>query len=415
MSRARHARSPSRFTGVLRQREFGLLWLADAQSLLGDQLARVALAVLVYDQTGSGFATAAVYALTFLPALVGSFLLGPVADRMPRRALLVAGDVARAGLLGVMALPGMPIVVLAVLLVVVVLIGTPWKAAERALIVDILAAEDYVVGSGFRTATTQATQLLGFAVGGIAVAAVGSRSALAIDAGTFLLSALVIRLGLRRRPAAHRPDDETGRVRWLDGTKAVLRDRRLRLLLGLSWLLGIVVVPEGLAAPYAAQLGAGSRTVGLLLAAMPAGVLLGSLVYARWVSDQTRAVLLAPLALVAGLPLVACGWQHGPVATLLLWALTGLCTAYQVQVVAEFVRTVPAIIRGQGISIASGGLLGVQGLGLLAGGALVTRFAPSTTVAIAGATATLLGAWLAWLRRRQHDDLTAFGAAATTQ
>lgn len=79
MSLARHARTPVGFAGVLRQREFGLLWLADVQSLLGDQLARVALAVLVYERTRSGFAAAAVYALTFLPALIGSLLPGPVA------------------------------------------------------------------------------------------------------------------------------------------------------------------------------------------------------------------------------------------------------------------------------------------------------------------------------------------------
>jgi len=66
---------------VLRSREFRLLWLADAQSLLGDQLARVALSVLVYDRTGSGLVTAAVYALTFPPALFGSVLLGPAQGR----------------------------------------------------------------------------------------------------------------------------------------------------------------------------------------------------------------------------------------------------------------------------------------------------------------------------------------------
>ncbi|MGH8961809.1 MAG: MFS transporter, partial [Jatrophihabitantaceae bacterium] len=400
MSDVSQSRPRAGFTGVLRQREFGLLWLADVQSLLGDQLARVALAVLVYDRTGSGFATAAVYALTFLPALIGSVLLGPIADRIPRRALLVTGDLVRAGLLAVMALPGMPIPVLALLLVVAVLVGTPWKAAERALIVDMLTAEDYVTGTGLRTATTQASQLLGFAIGGVAVATIGSRAALAIDAGTFLVSAIVIRAGVRTRPAAHVRDGAAAPTRWLDGSKAVLRDRRLRLLLALSWLLGILVVPEALAAPYAAQLGAGSRTVGLLLAAMPAGVLVGSLVYARLLSHATRAGLLGPLAVIAGLPLLACALDPGVVVTLVLWSLTGLCTAYQVQVAVEFVRTIAPEIRGQGLSLAAGGLLGVQGLGMLAGGALVLAFAPSTTVAIAGATATVLGAWFALLHRR---------------
>jgi len=52
------------FAGVLRRREFRVLWLADIQSLLGDQIARVALAVLVFDRTQSGLATAAVYLIS---------------------------------------------------------------------------------------------------------------------------------------------------------------------------------------------------------------------------------------------------------------------------------------------------------------------------------------------------------------
>lgn len=416
MSHGKHERRRAGFTGVLRHREFGLLWLADVQSLLGDQLARVALAVLVYDRTGSGFATAAVYALTFAPALLGGVLLGPVADRVPSRALLVAGDLARAVLLGVMALPGMSVWLLAVLLIVAVLIGSPWKAAERALIVEILADEDYVTGTGLRTATTQATQLLGFALGGIAVASIGSRAALAVDAITFLVSGLIIRVGLRRRPVIRiDKGGATSRGGWFDGLRAVFRDRRLRLLLSLSWLLGLLVIPEGIAAPYAAELDAGSRAVGLLLAAMPTGALVGSLIYARWLSPNLRARLVGPMVVIGGLPLLGCAWTPGLAATLFLWTLTGLATAYQVQVAAEFVRAVPSEIRGQGISVASAGLLAIQGVGVLAGGALVARFAPSSTVAIAGAAATLLGAWLSLVRRRQAGTLATLTAMATTK
>jgi MFS family permease len=124
---------------VTRVREFRWLWLADVQSLLGDQLARVALSVLVFDRTHSSILTAGTYALTFIPALIGSFLLGPLADRIPRRRLLVVGDLARAVLIAVMAIVGQPLGLLTVLLVAAVVIGTPWKAAESALIADILA------------------------------------------------------------------------------------------------------------------------------------------------------------------------------------------------------------------------------------------------------------------------------------
>lgn len=61
------------FGAVLRVREFRWLFFADMQSQLGDQLARVALSVLVFARSGSVFLTAAVFALTFLPAVLGAW------------------------------------------------------------------------------------------------------------------------------------------------------------------------------------------------------------------------------------------------------------------------------------------------------------------------------------------------------
>ncbi|HKC29402.1 MAG TPA: MFS transporter, partial [Jatrophihabitans sp.] len=132
---------------MLAVREFRALWLAGLQSLLGDQLARVALSVLTFAETGSGLETAAVYSLTFLPALFGT-PLGALADRLPRRTLLIIGDLLRAGLLALLALPGLPLAAVMVIVFATILIGAPWKAAESALVADILAGEGYVLGSG---------------------------------------------------------------------------------------------------------------------------------------------------------------------------------------------------------------------------------------------------------------------------
>jgi len=207
---------------------------------------------------------------------------------------------------------------------------------------------------------------------------------------------------VRARPPAAPTDTTHGdsSSRWLHGAVTVLRDRRLRLLLGLSWLLGLLVVPEGLAAPYAHGLGGGPRTVGVLLAAGPAGVSLGTLLYSRRLSATTRARLLGPLAAAAGLPLLACAATPGLLLTCLLWALSGICTAYQVQVVTEFVQLLFPDIRGQGIALASAGLLAAQGIGLLLGGVIAQIGTPTLAITAAGATATLLGCALALARRR---------------
>lgn len=383
--------------------EFRWLWAAGVQSQLGDQLARVALSVLVFERTDSALLTATVYALTFLPAILGGLLLGSLADRYPRRRVLIGCDLVRAALLAAMALPGMPLLVLGALLTLATLVGTPFKAAEPALLADIFRDHRYVIALGLRTATYQSSQLVGFAVGGVAVGAVGPRAALAFDAATFAVSAVLLRWGLRQRPAAraHDPRDLQPRgSELLGGIRVVAGDRRLRLLLGLAWLAGLWVVPEGLAAPYAAAVGAGPAGVGWLLAANPAGNVIGALLLSRWVPPAMRATLLGPLAAAAGLPLVLCAFRPGLLLTVGLWAVAGVCSAYQVQLVAEFMAAVPEARRGQAMGLASAGLLAAQGIGLLTGGALAQVWAVIPTIAITGAAGTILASWLAIRRAR---------------
>jgi predicted MFS family arabinose efflux permease len=377
-------------------REFRWLWVSGLQSLVGDQLARVALSVLVFEHTKSGVLTSGVYALTFLPALLGSILLGSLADRLPRRMLLVGADITRMVLLAVMAIPATPLGVIAALLVIAVAVGTPWNAAESALIAEILEGKGYALGTGLRVATVQGAQVAGFAFGGVAVAAIGARAALALDAVSFAVSATLIAISVAPRPPVS-STPTAGGVRV--GVGVVIHRRPLRILLGLSWLAGLLVVPEGLAAPYAARLGGGGGATGLLLSASPAGTLMGSLLFVRALTDRRRRQLVGPLAVLAGAPLLGCLLQPGLTITLLLWALCGLCGAYQVQVITEFVRTVPTNVRGQAISVASAGLLVVQGIGLVLGGFLAGATSVFVAVAIAGGASCLAAVPLAVAHR----------------
>ena len=135
----------------------------------------MALAALVYAKTSSALLTALTYSLTFLPALVAGALLSGLADRLPRRRVLIGCDLIRAVLFGLMALPGVPFWLLAGLLVVAMLAESPFIAAESALMPIILPDEDYyVVGTGLRTITNQVAQLAGFGGGGLMIAALGA-------------------------------------------------------------------------------------------------------------------------------------------------------------------------------------------------------------------------------------------------
>ena len=147
------------------------------------------------------------------------------------------------------------------------------------------------------------------------------------------------------------------------GARLGARDPKLRTLLGFSWLLGLYVVPEGVAPPYAESLGGGAVGIGLLMAAGPAGTALGTYLFVRLVPAPRRAPWMAGLAVAGGLPLLACWLKPGMAVSIVLWAISGAAAAYQVQVVAEYVRAVPDNRRAQAIGVAASGLLAAQGIG----------------------------------------------------
>jgi hypothetical protein len=395
-----------RFSDVLRVREFRTLWIADAQSAAGDQLARVALSLLVFERTSSSALTALTYALTYLPALIGGALLSGLADRHPRRTVMIVCDVLRAGLVAGMALPGLSLWVLSLLLILAVLIGSPFAAAENALIPDILEGDRFVVSSGLRTITNQTAQLAGFAIGGFAVAAIGSRAALAIDAATFAVSAALIANAVQRRPV-RRPEHnepESYFATVASGVRYVAADPTLRTLLGFCWLAGLYVIPEALAAPYGEAIHGGPIAVGLLMAAAPAGTALGTFLYVRFMPADARSRWMGPLAIATGLPFVACVLRPSLLISLALWAIAGMGMAYQVQVMSSYVRGIPVEKRGQAIGIGASGLIAVQGIGVLPGGLAATLWSASTAVALAGLLEALAAVCLTVAWRRISAD-----------
>lgn len=401
------------YTDVLRVTEFRAIWIADVQSLVGDQIARVALTVLVFARTGSAALTGITYALTYLPSVVGGAFLSPLADRYRRRAVMIWCDLIRMVLLAVMALPWLPLPALAVVLVVVVLIGRPFFAAENALLPDILSGEFYALGSGLRTTTLQVTQLVGFAAGGALIATIGAHWGLFFDALTFGVSALIVRAFVLDRPSPARgtsPEPEPYLRMVSSGVRLVFGDPRLRTLMLLAWLAAFYTVPEGLAAPYAEHIGAGgARSVGLLLAAIPTGTAIATWLFIRWVPPRRRAAMIGWLALLAGAPLVVCISSPNLWGSIGLWVLTGLCCAYQAQAAITFVQLVAPAERARAFGLAAAGLLGVQGLGILLFSAIAQVLDVQQALALAGSLGMVMAIPLALRWMKLHKSVSIDG------
>lgn len=392
--------------------DFRALWTAEVLSVAGDQVARVALTVLVLSETGSVAWSAGVYALTFLPALLGGLLLGHLADRWPRRRLLIGTDLVRAGLVVAMAVPGPGLPVLGALLVLVVLLGGPHTAARSALLPDLLSGDLLARGLALRQVSVQVAQVAGFAGGGLLVATLTPRGALLVDAATFVGSAVLVALGVRSRhaavaagPAATAAAAASGpgsATRWaarsgawwrsaLAGLPVVFGHPRRRSLALMAWMLGIFVLPEALAAAYAVAIGAGPAATGLLMAADPAGSAVGALVVAYVLPARLRERGLVPLAVGAALPLALTPLAAGLWQAVALWAVSGACaTACLIAAQSSFARATPSAVRGSAVGVAASGLVATQGVAVLAGGILAEWTAPATALGVFGAVGILL-------------------------
>ncbi|WP_405432859.1 MFS transporter [Micromonospora sp. NBC_00617] len=394
------------YAEVFAVREYRHLFAAYLLSLAGDQLTAVTVAYLVYTATGSAALAAAAYASSYLAWLTGGPLLTGLADRFPRRRILIVCDLARAALVPVAALPALPAPALVALLFAVNLMRPPFVAARAALLPDVLDGDRYAVANGVDNISAQVVQVVGFAVGGSLVALLSLRGALLVDAGTFLVSALLIALGVRARPAPRAPLSPTRRG-WASGLRVIVADPRLRAYVLVLWTASaFTYAAEGLMAPLARQYGGGAATVGLLLAAAPTGMALGGVALTRLCPPAARSRLILPLAALAAGVLTAAWLVPALWVMLLLLGLAGAASAFAIPLNALFGRAVPAQYRGRAFGVAITGLSGLQGAAMVLAGLAADRWPATTVIGFSGLTGAVAVLALGPLWRRATAPVT---------
>jgi MFS family permease len=388
-------------------------------STAGDELARVALTVLVYQRTSSPLLSALTFAIGYLPWLLGGPLLSAFADRLPRHRVLIATDAARAVLLAVMAIPGMPLPAMLALLFLVSLGSPPFESARSALMADVLDGDRYAVASSLTNIMLQLAQVGGFVVAGALVSALHPSAALLIDAATFAVSAAWLWARLQRRPAPVRESGAEPGTLWqdaADGLRLIRRSPRLLAIVGVLWVATLFTYAvEGVAAPWVDEFGRGVSALGVLLAANPLGVVVGGLVIARLVPPAKRERLVVPLVVlslvavgvagVVGLLLGSGTLPFGLVVGLLF--VSGIGAAWLIPLNVSFVQAVPSAFRGRAFGVAVSGLYGVQALGALGAGLAAERISPSGAVALSGVLGLIVVAPILLAFRRTQGSVAA--------
>lgn len=388
------------------QWEFRALWWAEAISLVGDQLTRVAISVLVFQRTSSAWLTALTYAMTYVPDAVGGLLLSGVADRIPRRELMAGICTLQAGLITSIALPNLPTWLVALLVASSAILLAPYRAAQGASVRVVARSGDdkdqaYSVANSKMTLMRETGQLVGLAGAGVAISALGVTTALLVDAASFLLAAVLIAVGLRHRSAAH------GR-----GPRSPWRpDQRQLPLIGFILLCSLTVLPFGLVAPLVAELHAPPWGTGLLLAADPAGfVIIGKLVerYVPVATQQRCMGFLACVSLGALIPLAVV--DHWVIAAGLLF-VSGGSAYYTITAKTALMSPIPDHQSGFAYGRVRAALRASQGAAVLVGGWTARELGSAThAIAAAGAVGVVLGFAneIVWRRRN-----TMFAAGTT--
>jgi MFS family permease len=381
------------FRDVFAVREFRALWFSEILSVTGDRLALVALTLLVYERTKSPLLAALAYAAGYLPWVIGGLFLADLADRYPRRSVMIVCDAVRTILVAAMVVPHVPLLALVALLFATTMFAPPFESARASITPDILDGEHYALGTAVIQTTFLAGQVVGAAGGGVAVAFVGVHVALIIDAVTFVLSGLFIGLGTHARPAAAKPEtvQSSPWARMRGGFKLVFGDRALRTLLMLGWLVAFYTIPEGIAAPYAAKLGGGSIATGLVLASTVFSTTIATPLFTRFVRPRRRLAWMGPLAVLTCATLVLTALRPGLAASLVIFSLSAAFGVYQLAANTAFVVRVPNERRAQAFGIANMGVIVGQGAAFVAAGAAAEVVSPAAVIAVGGGIGAVAG------------------------
>lgn len=371
---------------VLAVTEYRAIFGAYLLSQIGDMLTKVAIAVLVFRQTGSPLLSAAAFAIGYLPWIAGGPFLATIADRLPRRRTMILCDLGRMVLVALLAVPGVPLPLLLILLFTSALLAPPFESARAAMLPDILEGDRYVLGIAMNNMAGQLSQVIGFVFGGAVVALVSARGALVIDSMTFLVSALLLRLWVVARPAPETKEKHKSLYReTVAGLRLVFGSRKLRIYTLLVWAsVAFAFAPEGLAVPFAKDLDGGAAMVGLLLAANPVGTVIGGIVVGRFMAPQRRIRAVRPLALLAAAALVPLALDLPLWAVLLLYAISGFGMSFLLPLNAMFVLVLPSGYRARAFGIVQSGLQLSQGIAVVTAGWAASHFQTRSVIGISG-------------------------------
>jgi MFS family permease len=391
--------------------DFRKFWLGQTISSLGDSFTSFALPLLVYKMTGSALNLAIAAAVAFAPYPLFGLLIGAWVDRVDRRRLMIASDIARALLIG-----SVPLLTTAGFFAlwyvyavefVAATLAISFSAAQSAAVPSLVERDALADANGRLIAGWSAASIAGPLLAGGLAAVVPLPALLIVDALSFLASALALALIRRGFNLVERPPAASLRQDIAEGLRYVWNTPVLRALTLLLMLLNVVGPTARVQLVLFAKqrLAASDSQVGLLAAAASAGVLIGSLAARRLTRRWPLGRAALGAVMLQALLLIAFAQARQFWAALPIWGLVaGVGVVVDISVMSLRQAATPNQLLGRVTTVSRTiGFVAIP-LSTLLGGVLIDRLGNVVLIysAIGGSTFVIGAAF--WLGTLGQDD-----------
>ena len=392
-------------------RDFGLIWLSQLVSQVGDGISNLALLWFVYSITGSPVKTTIIGLLHTIPPIVFGPLIGVYVDRLPKKFFLIGSNALRAVLIGIIPCAiqtdNFTVNLLYALVLFDAMAVSMFNPALTSSVPLIVPRAQFTAANALIQSTTSLGIIFGPALSGIGIAFFGSQEVLCLNAVTYFVSALClgwVRLGTPQPSVGPKRASGSAFQDFKEGLAFVIKQRVIMLLVITAGCYAFGASALTTLFPVFARklLGLGPVEVGYLWSALGVGLLLMSMVLLRFtewnISDRTRIIAGASVASALGIGLLV--WTKDLFLVGLLMVVIGGGMGAFTPIAWGIVQELtPGNLVGRVMSLYSTGAMTAAISGISIFGWVTERFGESTGVAGIGATFLLtasLGGWLSW-------------------
>ncbi|MFD4671452.1 MFS transporter [Lentzea sp. NPDC058450] len=372
-----------------------VLSTARVVSVVGDALSLVTLMVHVQTVLGKAIAVAALLLVgDFAPALL-SPLTGVISDRFDRRTVMIVCEVAQGVLLAVIAFTLPPLPVLLVLVGVRAVIGQVFIPASRAAVPSLVEPKDLAQANTALGLGSNSADVIGPFLAALLLPLLGVRGVLAVDAVSFVLSALLL-LRLPKLVVASEPG-ETVFTDVKAGVGEIWRNRALRIVfLGFCGVVACTAIDDVAVLQLTMGVfGESESMAGLVLGAVGVGLLLGYALLARGSAGLSMVTLLVVGFVISSAGNLFTGLAWGVASAFALQAVRGLgIAAMDVAHSTLIQRLVPADRTGRVFGNFYGGIGVAAAVSYVAGGLLIDVLGPQLLLVLAGGAGVLVALWV---------------------